>query len=226
MFEGRKVYSTLPPELRWDVAAFFGSYRKAREEGRALLMGIADTTLIHNACVMAAVAGVGWLDMDHSLSFHASLLHKLPSLLRVYIACGSYIYGDVETADIIRVHIQSGKLTLLLCEEFETSPLPRVKERVKISIRHQSIDFFSSSDPGVRPYLYLKSRLIPQDYPRYKDQSRFDAKLKKIVQLDFSGHGPRTKDFEDALHQLGLQVKGFQLQKKGRSRGSGSANDE
>jgi hypothetical protein len=39
-------------------------------------------------------------------------------LLRVYVGCGLKLYGDPGEADLIKIHIRSGKLTLLRFDDF------------------------------------------------------------------------------------------------------------
>ena len=132
LFNRRKPYTQLPPELKLDVHAFFGSYSKARDDGKELLFSVADTDVILEAAQEAADAGLGHLDEEHSLQLHASLLERLPSTLRAYVGCGEKMYGDVDQADLIKIHIASGKLTLIFCNNFDRSPLPTLKERVKM----------------------------------------------------------------------------------------------
>ena len=56
--------------------------------------------------------GLGWLDADHSLQLHTSLVPRLDPILRVYVGCATALYGDVLSADLVKIHIQSGKVTL------------------------------------------------------------------------------------------------------------------
>jgi hypothetical protein len=34
-------------------------------------------------------------------------MERLPVILRVYIACGAILYGDIQTADLVKIHIGS-----------------------------------------------------------------------------------------------------------------------
>jgi hypothetical protein len=62
------------------------------------------------ACEQASKNGLGFLDGDHSLQLDASLVDRLPAPLRVYIGCGEVLYGDIDDADLVKIHLQSGKL--------------------------------------------------------------------------------------------------------------------
>src|SRR5262245_5923034 len=45
-------------------------------------------------------------------------------------------------ADLIKIHIGSGKLTLMKFDNFEGQPLPRMVQRIKLNLRSQRIGFF------------------------------------------------------------------------------------
>ena len=84
-----------------------------------------------------------------------SLVDQLPSSLRAYIGCAEKVFGDIgeSNTDLVKIHIQSGKLTLLRYEGFDEGPLPKLRERIKIKMREQRVDFFTYSDD--RPGQYL-----------------------------------------------------------------------
>jgi hypothetical protein len=56
---------------------------------------------IAKACNQASKNGLAFLDGDHSLQLDASLVDRLPAPLRVYIACGEVLYGDIDDADLV-----------------------------------------------------------------------------------------------------------------------------
>lgn len=66
----------------------------------------------------------------------------MPAVLRVYVGCASRLYGEVESADVVKIHVQSGKLSLMTYDDFMGNPLPKLLERVKIDMRSQSVMFF------------------------------------------------------------------------------------
>jgi DNA phosphorothioation-associated putative methyltransferase len=142
LFNKRKPYQELPSELQRDVKAFFGLHRNALDAGRSLLFSLGNPELIHEACSLAAKNGLGYLDGSHSLQLHADLIERLPATLRTYIGCAEQLYGDVSGANLVKIHIRSGKLTLLSYADFEDSPLPRLVERIKIKMADQDIEFF------------------------------------------------------------------------------------
>jgi hypothetical protein len=61
----------------------------------------------------------------------------------------------------VKIHVRSGKLTLLFYDDFDSSPLPRLRERIKINMREQKIDFFQYSK-GTESQLTVSSARAKQ----------------------------------------------------------------
>jgi DNA phosphorothioation-associated putative methyltransferase len=210
-FAKRKPYKHLELGLQRDIRSFFGGYSTAQLNARQQLFKIADTKEINAACIIASEQGLGWLVEGRSLQLHTSLIERLPTVLRIYIACGAVLYGDVQTADLIKIHIGSGKLTLMKFDDFEGRPLPRMVERIKLNLRARNIDLFHYDDEFEPPYLYLKSRYINEEFPHYAEQLAFDEKLAELVPFDSSDYGPSPKKFDEVLGRLRWAIEGFKL---------------
>ena len=69
---------------------------------------------------------------DHDLGFDKRYLNNCPKELRIYIGCALQLYGDLESINLIKVHIQSGKVTLMVYDGFESEAIPLLSERIKI----------------------------------------------------------------------------------------------
>jgi len=211
-FEQRQSYKTLPEEQRRDVRTFFGSYQNAQTEARQLLFSAGNRELVRQLCREAASNGLGWLEKDRALYLHTSLVERLPAVLRVYVGCASYLYGDVTSADLIKIHIDSAKITLMSFDDFEGKPLPRLLERIKIRFRDQDSERFTYGEAYVPPYLYRKSRFITEDFPHYTEQVAFEQALEAQHLFDFKdGYGPSPQVFEDRLKAARLEAEGFEL---------------
>ena len=212
LFNGRTRYSRLPAELQRDIKVFFDNATGAFNAARTLLFSVGKPEVIDEACRQAAAAGLGYLDEGHSLQLHTSELNKLPAALRCYVGCGAKLYGDVDTADLIKIHIRSGKLTLLFYHDFDSSPLPRLRERIKINMRSQRIDFFEHTADHEQQPLYLKSRYMTPEQPGYERQKQFDDALVDLGLFDFADYGPSVDVFESSLTRAGYSINGFALQ--------------
>lgn len=211
VFSRRRSFRELEPRLRRDVKAFFGSLVVAESEGRRLLHECADVNQIRAACERAAARGLGHLDGEHSLQLHSSLVPQLDPILRVYVACATILYGDVSNADLVKIHIQSGKVTLMRFDDFVGSPLPRMVERVKVKLREQDLDVFEYGDVFTPPLLYFKSRYINEEFPGYPEQVEFDEELRRLAIVDSESHGPTEADFLKRLREVRREIFGMRL---------------
>lgn len=210
VFERRKSFRRLPESLQRDVAAFWGSYATAQGEATRLLFSLGKMAVIHEACAGAAAGGVGYLDGDHSLQLCSSLVPRLPAVLRAYVGCASRLYGEVEAADMVKIHIQSGKLSLTMYDDFAGKPLPRLLERVKIDLRAQRVQFFDYAPDAPAQLLYLKSRYIGPGFDHYEDQVAFDMAI-EALKLNMGDYGPAAGDLEEALRRDRITIDGFNV---------------
>ena len=218
LFNGRTRYSTLVPELQRDVKVLFGNATSAFEAARALLFSVGKTEVIEQACRRAAAARCGHLFEDHSLQTHSSLINRLPAALRCYAGCAAKLYGDIDAADLVKIHIRSGKLTLLFYNNFDLSPLPELRERIKINMRSQKIDFFDHSREDGQHLLFMKSRYMAPDQEGYEQQKAFDDVLGnlRVFDFDLSQFGPPTGEFMAALASAGYSINGFTIAARSR----------
>jgi DNA phosphorothioation-associated putative methyltransferase len=200
-FGKRKPYRYLDPRLQQDIKHFFGDYQNAVTEGRLILLKAADPSEIDAACCMASQRGFGWYESSQSLQLHASLVERLPTILRVYVACGLKLYGDIEELDLIKIHVRSGKLTLMSFDDFEGQALPKMMRRIKVDLRTQDFQVFDYIGEFLPPYVYRKSRFINEEFAHYEEQLEVEGVLESLGLLNFEGYGPPVTKFEELLKQ-------------------------
>ncbi|MEF8747084.1 MAG: DNA phosphorothioation-associated putative methyltransferase [Candidatus Accumulibacter propinquus] len=210
-FQKRKPYRHLEAGIQRDIRYFFGDYSNAQASARQALFDLGNLEAIDQACREAPSKGYGYLEESHSLQLHTSLLSRLPSLLRIYVECAAVLCGDITNFDLVKIHIRSGKVTLLKYEDFDGVPLPRLVERVKVKLRDQDFDLFSYGDDYPPTLLYYKSRYINEEFPGYAEQLRFEQELDALALLDLSGYGPSESQFHRGLDTARWQVAGFNL---------------
>lgn len=210
-FSRRKPYKHLDPSLQKDIKAFFGDYKNATETAQTVLFQISHAELIISACQQAAEQGLGYLDENEALHLHSSSVAQLPALLRIYIGCATVLYGDIEQTDLIKIHSQSGKLSLMRYDDFQNQPLPLLLERVKINLREQTFDLYQYGEEYELTYLYLKSRYINEEFPYYAEQLSFDEQLQTLNLFDLSGYGPKPTVFRQTLADARWEINGFEL---------------
>ncbi len=219
-FERRKPYRHLELGLHRDIRALFGDYAAAQQAGLALLFRMVDTQAIADACREATEHGLGWLVPGEYLQLQSGLVEQLPPLLRVYVGCAAVLYGDYRNADLVKIHIGSGKVSLMRYDDFTERALPRMLERVKVKLREQDIDWFSYGEGTgfTPPYLFHKSRYLNEEFPEYPEQVAFDEALDGLGVCDLSGYGPDPQAFDLALAARRWEVDGLRWSGPGPSR--------
>ena len=134
-----------------------------------------------------------------------------PALLRVYVGCAAVLYGDYRNADLVKIHIGSGKVSLMRYDDFEGKPLPRMVERVKIKLREQDIDYFAYGDEYEPPFLYRKSRYINEEFPNYPEQVAFEEALDGSGFVRFLWLRSKAGRVSGDTGEEPLEVEGFEL---------------
>lgn len=214
LFGHRKSYLNMPDVLKRDIRSFWGSYSNILEESKELLFSAGKSEVIKAACTKAyEKLQCGQLVPGHSFLIHRKFLEELPAVLRVYIGCASQLYGDMSEIDLIKIHINSGKLTLLRFDDFLGKPLPLLLQRIKIKLRELDIDFFDYGEKFPPQPLYLKSSLLNEDMQNFSKQKSFDKRLQSFAWFNTDGYGPSKEELTELLQDNNLQIKGFQFYK-------------
>ena len=172
----------------------------------------ADPTAVLAACNEAAAQGLGHLDIDKSLQFHIDLLDRLPIILRAYVDCGLLLWGAESSVQLIKIHIKSGKLTLLEFKDFASSALPLMVKRVKINLRTQNLVIFDyGSELFPAAVLYRKSLYMHEDMLGYPEQLAFDESLDALQVVGSEGFGPTPQKLQEILDAKRLMIDGFEI---------------
>jgi DNA phosphorothioation-associated putative methyltransferase len=170
----RVPFSQLSSTLRLDIRTFFGDYQAALAKGVELLYAAGDVDEIALAC---EDLNLGWQD-EQALFVHRSLIPDLPSVLRAYVGCAVALFGDVEQADLVKLHKESGKVTFLTYDDFEGKPLPELQLRIKVNLRTRWVEAFDHRTSG--QLLYYKERFMHPAHPQRTACERFSAKLRRL----------------------------------------------
>ena len=142
-FGRRRPYAELPPRLQRDVRFFFGNITKAKAAGKRALYAIADQDRVREAAVFCHhELGIGQLNELHDLTFHQSVLGECLPLVRIYVGCALTLFGEAGSVDLIKVHLQSSKVTFLAYDDFDNGTPPKLVERIKVDLPRLRVDFF------------------------------------------------------------------------------------
>ncbi|GIU15810.1 MULTISPECIES: DNA phosphorothioation-associated putative methyltransferase [unclassified Shewanella] len=212
-FEQHKGYTHLPNELKRDIKVFFDTYKVAQAEAKTLLYRIANTEEIEKACIEAhQTLPASKLNDGHSLELHKQFLPLLPALLRVYVGAAVQLYGELDEIDIVKIHITSGKVSFMGYDNFDTSPLPALRERIKVKMWQLDVDFFDYVDEHARPPLINKHLLLASNDETYKKQLSFDKRLGKLLGLNEHDNVFMSKcEFDSKLLMLNKKIIGFTI---------------
>ena len=212
LFDRRKPYTHMPEGLKRDLKIFFGTYSRALDEAKNLLFSVGNPDNITRACEeIYNSLGCGEFNEGHSLVIHRTLLNQLTPILRIYIGCATQLYGDIHDVDLIKIHMKSGKVTLMKYDDFTNKPIPLLLQRIKIKLRDQEIDFFDYSGEYEPQPLYRKSLFLLKTDPNYDKQYKFENELAALPSIDLSGFGPSYAEFTSLLKKLDIKINGYEL---------------
>ena len=142
-FRKKFLRREIPLRIKHDIKAFFGDLNRAKDLARDILFAAGDPGEVELAVEQL---DFGVFDRDEmQFTFHRSLLDRLPPVLRAYVQCGAVRFGDPREADLIKIHVRSGKLTFLHYDDFEGQPEPVLLTRIKINLRTQFVQVFDHS---------------------------------------------------------------------------------
>ena len=189
------------------MPAFFGTYTKACQEADSLLFRAGDTSAIDNACRNSSVGKL----LPDDLYVHRSALDSLEPLLRVYEGCGRAYLGQVEGANIIKIHRRSGKLSYLVYPNFDNDPHPALLRSIRINLRTRQIDSNDYAQSGNPPVLHRKEKFLTTDHPLYAKFARLTEQEERHGLLDETATIGTREGWSKRLAERGFALKGHRL---------------
>ena len=137
-------------------------------------------------------------------------MESLEPLLRIYEGCARALVGELDDANVIKLHRFSGKVSYITYDGFDKNPHPSLKERMKVSLRSLNIDWFDYSN-WEDPFLLLsKSCLVAPEHPKRKLFERFE-KAKQNASLELDCDQMRSSEIGLRMKLKNLRVQGHRL---------------
>ncbi len=215
-FRGRLKLGQLPAVLRYDIRAFFGTYKAACTEADRLLYSAGDQHAISQACAQAPVGKV----LPDALYLHHSALSHLPPLLRAYEGCGRQLAGTIVGVTLVKLRRDRPGISYLLYPQFDRVGHPALAEAFIADLGHLRLhhrNYRSASNP---PILHRKELLVPPDYPARRRFARLTARENALGLLK-PGHPIGTRhEWETLLHRRGVAIRGHQITRVVRQQSS------
>jgi DNA phosphorothioation-associated putative methyltransferase len=206
-FRKRPPIGRLPRTLQRDMRAFFGAYTKACRQADDLLFRAGNAAAIDEACQRSPVGK----QLPDDLYVHRSALDSLEPLLRIYEGCGRAYLGEVEGANIIKIHRRSGKLSYLVYPDFDTDPHPALLRSVRVNLRTRHIESNDYSQSANPPILHRKETFLPQDHPLREEFARLTEQEEKHGLLDQPSTIGTREGWKRRLEEKGFALQGHRL---------------
>ena len=209
----RPPISVLPLGLQRDIRAFFGSYANGCRLADELLFKAGDAAAVDEACRRSAVGKL----LPNALYVHRTALDSLDPLLRVFEGCARTYLGEIEGANLIKLHRQSGKVSYLVYPDFETNPHPALRRSVKLSLRTREIASLEYGDSPNPPVLHRKESFLLPDHSLHARFARLSEQEEKHGLLSDTATIGTRDGWESRLREAGFALRGHRLLKAGRS---------
>ena len=206
-FRRRPPIVKLPLTIQRDIKAFLGSYPSACEKADELLFLAGNAKAIDAACQRSAVGQL----IDNALTVHESALDSLEPLLRIYEGCARALVGNIEGANLIKLHRFSGKVSYIAYPDFEKDPCPAIQLRVKVSLRSLNIDVFDYSEWPNPPLLFRKDEFLPGEHPQKMLFSKLTKQMAKADVLPQPDARFSRSQWISFLQTSGYVLKGHKL---------------
>lgn len=216
-FQGRSPFSQLPLELKTDIRYFFGTYRDLQRKSQELLSSLTDTENIESACLQLSESIPHFIEEEKSLTLPANRIGDLPLTLRSYIGCAEQLIGNAEQYDLIKIHMHTGKVSVMSYDGFAEKPLPALIERIKVDLWNQRVHYYDYVDEFRPRPLYWRSKFMDTEEDGFKKQLSFDSKLDELGLAPDNPHfGFSFDQVQEILTAKGLEVRGHRFYKKTR----------
>jgi hypothetical protein len=171
--KNENVLSSMPQILKDKIIRHLGNNIRALAESRKLLSCLSDRGKISELCRQSEMG----IQDDDAMWVHTSLIKELDPALRVFIGCSSFFYGDPESADIVKIHKKSSKVTYYIYDDFENKLLPEMHDRIKIDLSRQKMDHFDHRSKRNPEVVYFKERFIARKNEKYNEWEQFSKHL-------------------------------------------------
>lgn len=208
-FQRRPKLSELPNSIQRDIKAFLGSYRTACARADVLLFRAGDPGAIDIACQRAEVGQL----VENALIIHRSALDHLQPLLRIYEGCARALVGEIDGANVIKLHRFSGKVSYIAYPDFETDPHPSLRQRIKVTLPTLAIDFFDYAEWADPPILYRKDELIHVGHSLWPKFAKLTRQEEKRGILSEADNADTRKKLAVLLKEHGVALHGHSLRR-------------
>lgn len=206
-FRKRAKFSQLPLGLQRDVRALFKSYRRACDMADLLLFRSGDPEAIDDACKHAIVGKL----LPNALYVHKSAIDCLEPQLRIYEGCARSYLGEIEDANIVKLHRHSGKVSYLAYPNFDKDPHPVLSRSVKLSLSNLEMECLDYQERANPPILHRKDSFVSTAYTHYERFAKLTRQEEKHGLLKETSQIGTRDGWTIRLQEAGWRLKGHRL---------------
>jgi hypothetical protein len=208
-FGGRPRFGELPAELRYDVKAFFSTYKRGCTIADALLFKAGDRASIDQACQQSRI---GKRTRD-ALYVHITALERLAPLLRVYEGCARILTGTVAGANVIKLRRDKSQISYLTYPGFDDEGHPALAEGTTADLPRLRVERHAFHEAANPPILHRKETLVAEDYPGRPRFARLTQQEERKGLLDSPLPIGRRQQWEAWLEAHDVIVRGHRVVK-------------
>jgi len=187
------------PKCMRDIKYFFGTMKQALSSAREVLFKVGDPSVLYHAGLKAEKSGIAYIEKE-CLYILTTYINIAPAVLRIYVNCASYLVGDIEEYDLIKIHYVSKKLSLMKFNN-RNYIIPCITERVKVRLGNNSLQIFEYNQDRWPPKAFIKLiDLIPSFSDEYEKYNFNSTIVKQIFEENIDVNEAQVKDL---LHSYG-----------------------
>jgi len=206
-FRRRPPFSKLPASLQEDIRQFFGTYKSGCHQADELLVQAGDASAVDHACQISPLGKL----LPNALYVHHSAVESLSPLLRVYEGCARSYLGEIEGANVVKLHRFSGKVSYLVYPDFDSDPHPALLRSVKLAMRTQELDCYDYSSISNPPILHRKETFLDPEHPLFEKCARLTRQEENLGLLDESRTIGTKQAWAERLREAGFTLSGHRL---------------
>jgi DNA phosphorothioation-associated putative methyltransferase len=181
-----------------------------------------DADAVDDACRRSAIGKL----LPNALYIHRTALEALDPLLRADDGCARAYLGEIEGADLIKLHRHSGKVSYLVYPDFDADPPPALLRSIKFNLRTREIestDYAASPNP---PVLHRKETFLLPDDPRRSKFDRLTRQEERAGLLDDTASIGTRSGWNDRVRDRGYALRWHRLVRCRRGGPGGLRSDD
>ena len=206
-FRERPKFNRLPERLRYDIRAFFGTYKSVCEEANRLLFSAGEQRAVDRACREAPVGKV----LPDALYIHHSAVGHLAPLLRVYEGCGRQLAGSIDGVTLVKLGRRQPRISYLVYPDFDRVGHPALAEAFIADLRRLTLERRDYRRGPNRPLLHRKELFVSAGYPGRARFARLTKQEEKAGLYDHKGDIGHDKQWRMLLERGNMAIRGHRL---------------